>query len=34
VFHALGSVATSNLVAFGLFAALGALLYRIGLRQQ
>jgi len=34
LFRALGGVAHSNLLAFGLFAALGALLYRIGLRQQ
>src|ERR1043166_2302044 len=34
LFHALGGVAHSNVLAFVLFAALGALLYRIGLRQQ
>jgi len=34
LFHALGGVAGSNLLAFGLFAALGVLLYRIGLRNQ
>jgi len=34
LFHALGGVARSNLLAFGLFAALGVLLYRIGLRNQ
>jgi len=34
LFRALGGVAHSNLLAFGLFAALGALLYRIGLRNE
>ena len=34
LFRALGGVAHSNLLAFGLFAALGALLYRIGLRTE
>jgi len=34
LFRALGGVAHSNLLAFGLFAALGALLYRIGLRKE
>src|SRR5207245_1043835 len=34
LFHALGGLARSNLLAFGLFAALGVLLYRIGLRDQ
>ena len=34
LFHALGGLAGSNLLAFGLFAALGVLLYRIGLRNQ
>jgi OPT oligopeptide transporter protein len=34
LFHALGGLARSNLLAFGLFAALGALLYRIGRQQQ
>jgi len=32
--HALGGLARSNLLAFGLFAALGVLLYRIGRQQQ
>jgi len=32
-YHALGGFATSNLVALLLFAALGALLYRVGLRK-
>jgi putative OPT family oligopeptide transporter len=31
--HKLGAVATSNLVALVLFAALGAVLYRVGLRK-
>jgi hypothetical protein len=31
--HVLGGVATSSLVALVLFALLGALLYRIGLRR-
>jgi cation transporter-like permease len=34
LFHALRGVANSNMLAFGLFGALGALLYRIGLRHQ
>ncbi len=34
LFHALGGLARSNLLAFGLFAALGVLLYRIGRQQQ
>jgi len=34
LFRALGGVAHSSLLAFGLFAALGALLYRIGLRKE
>jgi len=34
LFHALGGLARSNLLAFALFAALGVLLYRIGQRQQ
>ena len=34
LFHALGGLARSNLLAFALFAALGVLLYRIGLRQE
>ncbi len=32
--QALGGIAHSSLLAFGLFAALGALLYRIGLRKE
>jgi len=34
VFHALGGLAGSNALAFGLFAALGAVLYRVALRPQ
>ncbi len=34
VFHALGTAASSSVLAFGLFAALGVLLYRIGLRSE
>ena len=34
LFHALGGLARSNLLAFALFAALGVLLYRIGLRKE
>jgi hypothetical protein len=34
VFHALGGLPGSSALAFGLFAALGALLYRVGLRPQ
>jgi len=34
VFHALGGVAHSSLLAFALFAALAVLLHRIGLRKQ
>jgi len=34
VFHALGGVAHSSLLAFALFAALAVLLHRIGLRRQ
>jgi len=34
VFRALGELVHSNLLAFGLFAALGVLLYRVGLRKQ
>src|SRR3989440_651223 len=34
LFHALGSLPASNALAFGLFAALGALLYRVCLRPQ
>ena len=34
VFHALGGLSRSNLLAFGLFGLLGALLYRIALRKQ
>jgi hypothetical protein len=34
LFHALGDLAASNALAFGLFAALGALLYRVGLSKE
>ena len=34
VFHALGSLAGSNALAFGLFAALGLLLYGVALRHE
>ncbi len=34
LFRALGDIAHSNLLAYGLFLGLGVLLYRIGLRQQ
>ncbi|PYO96665.1 MAG: hypothetical protein DMD60_09455, partial [Gemmatimonadetes bacterium] len=34
LFHALGGLARSNLLAFALFAGLGVVLYRIGLRRQ
>jgi uncharacterized oligopeptide transporter (OPT) family protein len=34
VYHALGTLPASNALAFGLFAALGALLYRVGLRKE
>jgi OPT oligopeptide transporter protein len=34
VFRALGALPQSTLVAFGLFAALATLLYRIGLRRE
>jgi len=34
IFHALGSLAQSSLIAYVLFGALGVLLYRIALRPQ
>src|SRR2546423_378728 len=34
LFHALGGLADSNALAFGLFAALGAVLYRVGMRKE
>src|SRR5438067_906376 len=34
LFHALGGLAGSNALAFGLFAALGAVLYRVGMRKE
>ncbi len=34
LFHALGALPASNALAFGLFAALGALLYRVGMRKE
>jgi len=34
IFHALGSLAQSSLIAYALFGALGVLLYRIALRPQ
>ena len=34
LFRALGDIAHSNLLAYGVFLGLGVLLYRIGLRQQ
>jgi uncharacterized oligopeptide transporter (OPT) family protein len=34
VFNALGNVTNSNVLAFGLFGLLGALLYRVGRREQ
>ena len=34
VFHALGALPQSNLLAFVLFAALGATLYRVALRNE
>ncbi|HZI23127.1 MAG TPA: hypothetical protein VFD76_11435, partial [Gemmatimonadales bacterium] len=34
IFHALGSLAQSSVIAYVLFGALGVLLYRIALRPQ
>jgi putative OPT family oligopeptide transporter len=34
LFHALGSLAQSNLLAYGLFVLLGVLLYQVGVRKQ
>jgi hypothetical protein len=34
VFNPLGNVANSNVLAFGLFGLLGALLYWVGRREQ
>jgi len=34
LFRTLGGLAGSNALAFGLFAALGAVLYRVGMRKE
>jgi len=34
IFHTLGALADSNLLAFALFVALGALLYRVGSQKS
>ena len=34
VFHALGGLAQSNVLAYGLFVLLGVLLYQVGMRPQ
>jgi len=34
LYHALGYLPASNALAFGLFAALGALLYGVALRKE
>ena len=34
VFRALGGLAASNALAFGLFVALGAALYQVGMRKE